>query len=338
MDEGRLLARTLAIRDAIQSYKGFVKHEALLNNPVLAHKIIKIISSGYLQDMKVLEHREEGTKICEKIQASVSPEALDGLIERERGTRKEETEALGLENNGCLKILRAGAMERDRYGRLVKITVKVMKRTGSLFSARERNKKGCFKICLDYFGASGEPVGGDVQFIHESDTEMLPGEIKTLSFFTPPEVSSYRAWLGGQSDRARPVKSQAPERGIPPRKDPRQEKTDSKPAEGVRRLQGIESADLGEDLRVDISAAGPVRHYRKFFLDNPPRLVVDLPGNWETPEKTPIRVSSDLIRKIRIGRHPDKLRIVIDLLDRKGLLPVVIQESPQGLAVTFKKH
>ena len=333
LDEGRLLTRTLAIGNAIESHPLFLKYRAHMKNALLKHEIIKIVSSGYLRDLKVVEHREEGRTICETVEAQLAPEALGALIEREVGKRNREAETLGVDNNGCLKILRAMGRERDRYGYRIKIILKVLKKTGSLDSAREQNKKPCFKVGVDFFDDSGTPIGGDAGFIHESDVGMLPGEMKTLTFYTSPEVTSYRVWLPGTSKRPKPGTGKPSGKTGLPSPGPRKEGSGE-----VKKLEGIETTDLGDKIQVVFFAAGPIQKYKKFFMDRPPRLVVDLPGNWKGPRESRIKADNDIVKKIRIGNHPDKLRVVLDLGDKERPFLTDIQESPQGITITIQKR
>ena len=85
-------------------------------------------------------------------------------------------------------------------------------------------------------------------------------------------------------------------------------------------------------------AAGPIQKYKKFFMDRPPRLVVDLPGNWKGPRESRIKADNDIVKKIRIGNHPDKLRVVLDLGDKERPFLTDIQESPQGITITIQKR
>jgi len=75
--EAKELTRTLAIRNAIESYRLFVESTTNVKNFQLTNDIVQMLSSGYLKNVKVLAHSEEGRTICETIQASISPQAVD---------------------------------------------------------------------------------------------------------------------------------------------------------------------------------------------------------------------------------------------------------------------
>jgi hypothetical protein len=203
LKEARELTRTLAIRDAIESYRVFVESTSTVKNFKLTNDLIQMITSGYLKNVKVLKHTEKGRTICETIQASISPKAVENIIKREVRKRTKKVEALGLDNNGYLKILKVkNVIKGDvTWKKLhdkelhIKVIVKVLQRTGSLYVSRYQNVKPYFKICVDFFDSDGDPVGGKSQFIHKSSTEMLPGEIKAVYFGIPSDAKSWRVWL-----------------------------------------------------------------------------------------------------------------------------------------------
>ena len=76
-----------------------------------------------------------------------------------------------------------------------------------------------------------------------------------------------------------------------------------------RRLRGV--------VRVTIELAAEVPYHEE-RLENPDRLFFDLKGTQPVPElrDTTISFSDDIVRKIRLGRHPDNTtRVVLDFAD-----------------------
>ena len=73
--------------------------------------------------------------------------------------------------------------------------------------------------------------------------------------------------------------------------------------------------------------------------DSPARVIIDLPGRWE--HEGPGEVSgAGVVRKVRIGKHSDKLRIVLDLtVDSTSKLAgkPVIEQTGAGLTITVRK-
>lgn len=80
----------------------------------------------------------------------------------------------------------------------------------------------------------------------------------------------------------------------------------------ARRLLDVEAetADGGTLLR--LRADGTITDARTEVLENPGRLVVDLPGLRSALAAKPIPVGSPQVERVRIGQHDTKLRVVID--------------------------
>ncbi|NDV22429.1 AMIN domain-containing protein [Desulfovibrio sp. JC022] len=66
-----------------------------------------------------------------------------------------------------------------------------------------------------------------------------------------------------------------------------------------------------------------------FNLAKPRRLVVDLHGKWQNKAKSLYRLKDCPLRKIVLGEHPDKIRLVF-YLDKKGV--------PAKIKPTVRKH
>jgi hypothetical protein len=163
-----------------------------------------MISSGYLKDIKVIDHKEEGRMICDDIQASISPQAIEKII-NSTIQRIEKVENTGLANNGYLRILGVRKTEdktevrgKQEIQRNIEVIVEVLRNTGSLYTSYEKNRKPFFKICIDFFDSKGNPIGGDSRFIHSSQTEIIAKEIRTITFSyyqIPKGASSWKVWL-----------------------------------------------------------------------------------------------------------------------------------------------
>jgi hypothetical protein len=202
--EARELTKSLAIRNAIESYRVFITSASTVKNFQLTNDLVQIISSGYLKNLEVIEHKEEGRTICETIQAIISPDAVENIIKKEIRERIKGTEEIGLANNGFLKILniRKGgnpySFSWPPAKEAVFVTLKVLKRTGSLYPDYERKQKPYFRICIDFYDSEGNPIGGDSNFVHQNHTEMIAGQIKTTVFPIPKDAQSWKVWLPGE--------------------------------------------------------------------------------------------------------------------------------------------
>lgn len=160
---------------------------------------------------------------------------------------------------------------------------------------------------------------------------------------------------GGKTPTKAVVKTAAPKAEVKPEKkaDPKKEldeaekddeKADEKvlatPSGSVRSLKNITAKASDKTVEIVISADGPIRDYKKFFLlkENPPKLVVDINGKWRYGGKYTMDVKSELISKIRVAEHNEKgfFRVVMDLKAKEGMTPV-FNEDAKGLVIIVKK-
>jgi type IV pilus assembly protein PilQ len=89
-----------------------------------------------------------------------------------------------------------------------------------------------------------------------------------------------------------------------------------------------------DSITFNLVGDGKIGNYNAFKLDSPPRLVLDI---WEMDTrfpKDPIKIQDQLIKKVRIGRHPDKLRFVFESLTPQ-LPPYQVTRSGDKLMISF---
>ncbi len=101
-------------------------------------------------------------------------------------------------------------------------------------------------------------------------------------------------------------------------------------------FQNIHFHSTEKELKIIFQADDSISAYKTFFLENPSRLVIDLPGKWKKSTPSSIKTEDDLTKLIRIWGHPDKLRIVMDLKYKISKKPD-FKETPEGLMVTIRK-
>jgi hypothetical protein len=89
--EAREVARSLAIRNAIESYHVYINSISQVKNFKLTDDSVRVISAGYLNNIKTLEHTEYGRTICDTIQAMVEPERLKKALDKERNKIEKRT-------------------------------------------------------------------------------------------------------------------------------------------------------------------------------------------------------------------------------------------------------
>ncbi|MCP3984867.1 MAG: type IV pilus secretin PilQ [bacterium] len=80
-------------------------------------------------------------------------------------------------------------------------------------------------------------------------------------------------------------------------------------------LTGVVAEAVGTELTVQLDADGSIEGASWFGLEDPSRLVVDLPGLTSEVEESQLAVSGDRVARIRVGQHEDKVRVVFDGTD-----------------------
>ena len=92
--------------------------------------------------------------------------------------------------------------------------------------------------------------------------------------------------------------------------------------------------DKKEFVVFNIVADGTIENYNAFKLDAPSRLVLDL---WAVGTRYPqksVTIKNPFIQKMRIGRYPDKLRVVFDS-SKSEIPPYQINRIDDKLVVSF---
>ena len=109
-------------------------------------------------------------------------------------------------------------------------------------------------------------------------------------------------------------------------------KASSAPAKKITAIQPIRSDD---EVKVYIIGDGNIKDYNVFTLTDPARVVVDLMGVKLAASRGGVPPSEKLLKDIRVGEHPNKVRVVFDLIPAAGL-PYQVTSVEDRLVVTFK--
>jgi len=107
-----------------------------------------------------------------------------------------------------------------------------------------------------------------------------------------------------------------------------------KPASKVLEIQTMTSE---EGLDIYIIGNGKIAEYDVLILDRPPRLVVDLFGITSTEVKDNLKVESKMVKRIRVGTHDEKVRVVFDLtyIPQEGV-PYQLTSKGNRLVISLK--
>jgi len=104
--------------------------------------------------------------------------------------------------------------------------------------------------------------------------------------------------------------------------------------------QNLTMIDVSEDTEsqiVNILADGNIDTYTETVLDNPPRLVIDIFGVSSAVGTKTLPGDGKTISHVRIGKHPDKTRVVLDMAG--DLVPAyTINASGGALSVAIAKQ
>ena len=74
-------------------------------------------------------------------------------------------------------------------------------------------------------------------------------------------------------------------------------------------LTNVEVREVGEASVLELVADGTIANAETFTLEDPDRLVIDLPGLVSRVARRLMPVDSPEVSRVRIGAHPDKVTI-----------------------------
>ena len=230
------------------------------------------------------------------------------------------------------------------------------------------------RLVVDLFGtvADGLPspmaVGGEIivkvetiEFVHESqpitrveiglnrDTAYLIDQAQDeiwVTFFTDPQL------IGAAEAQGEAIVHPEVEEPLPETKTRQTAETPQpleeepvtpaqpiaeEPVALASKILEIQQKASGEDLDVYIIGNGRFDNYNTFVLPDPPRLVLDLFGVRSTEVKDALIPDGPWVRRIRVGLHSNKVRVVFDLIDApQAEVPYQITLEEDRLVVSFK--
>ncbi|WP_029456730.1 AMIN domain-containing protein [Solidesulfovibrio alcoholivorans] len=94
------------------------------------------------------------------------------------------------------------------------------------------------------------------------------------------------------------------------------------------------------EYQLVVYTSKPPASFTKMFLTNPPRLVLDVAGSWKYVGPGASDTGNAFIRHIRVGTHPDKFRVVLDMApDATARLrgAPTAERVPEGVAMRIPK-
>ncbi|MEZ4527167.1 MAG: AMIN domain-containing protein [Desulfobacterales bacterium] len=165
-------------------------------------------------------------------------------------------------------------------------------------------------------------------------TETAASDAETAGEKPVPEVPG-ESLLTGEKEPAQAVKAAET---VPPAPDPESGSAETAVSEPVsfRELKTVKTESEKDFFRIEIVTDGPVRDYAFFHLKSPPKLVVDLPGKWKHRGDALFKVRDSRVSRVRVGQHPDFIRVVLDLKIKSAVKPAC-SSTDQGLTVTLSR-
>ena len=101
------------------------------------------------------------------------------------------------------------------------------------------------------------------------------------------------------------------------------------------RIIAIEPVSVDQELKVYVKGDGGLGRYKAFHLTDPPRVVVDFLDLQTIQTRDSVAVTGPLVKKVRVGRNSDRIRLVFDIIPAAGL-PYQITSGEDRLVVSFK--
>jgi len=100
-------------------------------------------------------------------------------------------------------------------------------------------------------------------------------------------------------------------------------------------VEAVVVNETDRELRVSVRGAFGETKPQVMLLSSPSRLVIDLPGPWVY--RGSAGPQSGLVKGIRTGKTPERLRLVADLADMPGWGRPVVETAPEGIIVRINK-
>ena len=103
---------------------------------------------------------------------------------------------------------------------------------------------------------------------------------------------------------------------------------------GVLRDMTIDFQPQG--MKIELSGDRFGKDFQSFTLTDPPRLVIDFPGASTSFRKKFLNLNHSLLKEIRFGQYPDKLRLVL-AFPKTDIPPHQIVRETGGLSIIVGK-
>ncbi len=163
--------------------------------------------------------------------------------------------------------------------------------------------------------------------------QAAPKKTETPPKAAPEPVPASAEALDVPAGPAPPLATKKPVKDAPPAKA-------APPSRSKGAVVAVSAADKPGEYVLTVSTTSPAGEVTRTYMDNPPRLVIDLAGRWTYSGPLSLSGKSPLVSLVRVGKHPDRLRLVLDLAPeattRLREAPVV-DRTPNGVTIRLPK-
>jgi|ETNmetMinimDraft_2_1059921.scaffolds.fasta_scaffold69611_2 hypothetical protein len=182
--EAKSLCYNMALRNAVESYNIFVSSMTDVHNFQLRNDIIQTLSSGYLEDLTVVEENVDriNNSIYYKLRAYIRPEPFKKALKQEVARK--------------INFVRPDPIMKGHFIEIIDIRESsdgdidvLYKKTNKYFENSVYDKD---YVMIDFFDNDGFPMSGDK---NGTTSKLLIGEIRRTSFEKPASAKSYRVWV-----------------------------------------------------------------------------------------------------------------------------------------------
>ena len=107
------------------------------------------------------------------------------------------------------------------------------------------------------------------------------------------------------------------------------------PAEPIADIIVVDGTD--DAIKLVLPTDGKVGKHKSFWLTNPQRFVVDIPGRKSELARLSYDIDHPLAQRVRVGRHPDKVRFVVDT-SPEVLRKATLEADEHELVVNLRRR
>ncbi|WP_243312189.1 AMIN domain-containing protein [Fundidesulfovibrio agrisoli] len=142
----------------------------------------------------------------------------------------------------------------------------------------------------------------------------------------------------------KPEKPAAPEKKETPAKAPAEAKQAPAKADAADtgaqasgKILEVTAKTVSGALVLTVVTDAPVEKVLTARYKGPTRVVVDVVGHWQGGVKPSLASEADFVEKVRLGMHPDRLRIVFDYRDKQseGGAEPKVEKQAKGVVITL---